>query len=56
MSIDVPKPIAAYFTADRYDAEALVRYFTEDAVVKNEGLRFFFTLKGDRIALLEIIP
>lgn len=37
MSIDLPKPIAAYFTADKGDSEAVVRCFTENAVVKDEG-------------------
>lgn len=37
MSIYLPGPIAAYFTADRQDAEALVRCFTDTAVVKDEG-------------------
>jgi hypothetical protein len=108
MSIDLPKPIAAYFSADKRDADAVVLCFTEDAVVKDEGqtysglpaikqwkaetsrkytytsdpfslqkkagetvvtsrltgnfagspvdLRFFLTLKGDKIASLKIIP
>jgi hypothetical protein len=107
-SLDLPKPIAAYFTADKGDGEAVSRCFTENAVVKDEGhthkgraaikawktdasakyqytceplaceekdgktvvtshlvgnfpgspvdLRFFFTLAGDKIELLEIIP
>jgi hypothetical protein len=37
MSIDLSKPIAAYFTADKGDSEAVVRCFTENAVVKDEG-------------------
>jgi len=37
MSIDLPKPITAYFTADKEDSEAVVRCFTENAVVKDEG-------------------
>jgi hypothetical protein len=36
MFIDLPKPIAAYFTADKGDSEAVVRCFTENAVVKDE--------------------
>src|SRR2546425_7762821 len=36
-SLDLPKPIAAYFTADKGDGEAVSRCFTEDAVVKDEG-------------------
>jgi hypothetical protein len=37
MSADLPDPIAAYFTADRADGEAVARCFTDDAVVKDEG-------------------
>lgn len=37
MPIDLPKPIAAYFTADKSDCEAVVRCFTEQAIVKDEG-------------------
>ena len=37
MFIDLPKPITAYFTADKGDSEAVVRCFTENAVVKDEG-------------------
>jgi len=37
MSINLPQPIAAYFTADRLDADALVQCFSEGAVVKDEG-------------------
>src|SRR5437762_12300745 len=36
-SLNLPKPIAAYFTADSGDGEAVSRCFTEDAVVKDEG-------------------
>jgi hypothetical protein len=36
-SFNLPKPIAAYFTADKGDGEALSRCFTENAVVKDEG-------------------
>ena len=36
-SLNLPKPIAAYFTADKGDGEAVSRCFTEDAVVKDEG-------------------
>src|SRR5437867_4673396 len=36
-SLDLQKPIAAYFTADKGDGEAVSRCFTEDAVVKDEG-------------------
>lgn len=37
MPIDLPKPISAYFAADKAGGEAVVRCFTEDAVVKDEG-------------------
>jgi hypothetical protein len=36
-SLDLPKPIAAYFDADRRDSETLAQCFTENAVVKDEG-------------------
>lgn len=37
MKLDLPKPIAAYFTADKQDSEAVSRCFTETAVVQDEG-------------------
>ena len=37
ISLNLPKPIAAYFTADKGDGDAVSRCFTEDAVVKDEG-------------------
>jgi ketosteroid isomerase-like protein len=37
MTLAMPQPVAAYFAADREDAEAVARCFTEDAVVKDEG-------------------
>jgi len=37
MSIELPRPIAAYFAADKRDSEAIARCFTENAVVKDEG-------------------
>lgn len=37
MPPDLPKPIAAYFSADRVDSEAVARCFTDNAVVKDEG-------------------
>jgi hypothetical protein len=37
MTLQVPKPVAAYFTADAQGAEALVQCFTENAVVKDDG-------------------
>jgi hypothetical protein len=33
----LPEPIAAYFEADRRDADAVTRCFTRQAVVKDEG-------------------
>jgi hypothetical protein len=35
--LDLPKPIAAYFEADKLDAETVSHCFTENAVVKDEG-------------------
>jgi hypothetical protein len=32
-----PNPIAAYFAADQHSADAIVRCFTTQAVVKDEG-------------------
>lgn len=37
MSLELPKPIAAYFTADRTDSAAFAQCFTDNAVVKDEG-------------------
>jgi len=37
MTISLPEPIAAYFAADRLNAEAVARCFTKEAVVKDEG-------------------
>lgn len=37
MNLNLPEPIAAYFDADRRDAEAVASCFTNDAVVKDEG-------------------
>jgi SnoaL-like domain len=37
MTLDLPKPIAAYFTADKGDTEAVAECFTENANVKDEG-------------------
>jgi len=36
-SLNLPKPIAAYFAADRGDGEAVSQCFTDNAVVKDEG-------------------
>jgi len=36
-SICLPRPIAAYFVADKADGEAVSQCFTENATVKDEG-------------------
>ena len=36
-SLSLPKPIAAYFTADSGDGEAVSQCFTGNAIVKDEG-------------------
>jgi hypothetical protein len=36
-SLNLPKPVAAYFDADKGDAEAVAQCFTENAVVTDEG-------------------
>ncbi len=36
-SLNLPKPIAAYFDTDKGDSETLSRCFNENAVVKDEG-------------------
>ena len=108
MPMDLPNPISKYYEADRRDSSAVSEYFTEDAVVRDEGntylgrgaihewktgsskrytytvepfaleevegktvvtahvvgnfpgspvdLRYFFGLRGDKIASLEIKP
>ena len=37
MTLSLPKPVAAYFTADKANGEAVSRCFSDDAVVKDEG-------------------
>jgi hypothetical protein len=37
MSLDLPTPIATYFSADKGDGEAVSRCFTEQAVVMDES-------------------
>lgn len=37
MTLKMPKPVAAYFAADRANGEAVSRCFAENAVVKDEG-------------------
>jgi hypothetical protein len=37
MNLNLPEPVAAYFTADTQDSEAVAQCFTDNAVVKDEG-------------------
>ena len=37
MVLELPIPIAAYFTAEQADGEGVSKCFTENAVVKDEG-------------------
>ncbi|MBV8468301.1 MAG: nuclear transport factor 2 family protein [Burkholderiaceae bacterium] len=37
MNINLPIPIAAYFSADKLDGETVSRCFTSDAIVMDEG-------------------
>lgn len=37
MTLELPEPIAAYFTADKGDSQAVALCFTDNAVVKDEG-------------------
>jgi len=37
MTLKLPPPIAAYFTADEGDGDAVAQCFTHKAVVKDEG-------------------
>jgi len=37
MTLDLPKPITAYFHADQGDCEAVALCFTENAIVKDDG-------------------
>lgn len=37
MTLRLPPAVAAYFTADKANGEAVARCFTDDAVVKDEG-------------------
>jgi len=36
-SLNLPKPVAAYFIADEVDGDAISQWFNENAVVKDEG-------------------
>lgn len=40
MTLDLPTPVASYFSADTSDSEAVAQCFTENAVVKDEGHTF----------------
>jgi hypothetical protein len=35
--LTLPEPIAAYFKADKHNGETIMRCFTEQAIVKDEG-------------------
>jgi hypothetical protein len=35
--LTLPEPIAAYFNADKHDAEAIAQCFTAQAIVQDEG-------------------
>jgi len=37
MTLNLPKPVAAYFATDKQDAEAVAQCFTETALVTDEG-------------------
>ena len=37
MTLDLPEPVAAYFTAGKGDSDAIAGCFTANAVVKDEG-------------------
>ena len=37
MPLDLPEPVAAYFTADKVNGQAIAQCFTDNAVVKDEG-------------------
>jgi len=37
MTLNLPNPVAAYFTADKADGEAVSRCLADHAVVKDEG-------------------
>jgi hypothetical protein len=43
MSVDLPKPIASYFAADKVDPEAVARCFAPDGTVKDEGRTYLGT-------------
>jgi len=37
MPLELPAAVAAYFSADKSDAEAVAQCFTDNAIVKDEG-------------------
>lgn len=37
MKLEIPKPIAAYFAADKAKSETISQSFTENATVRDEG-------------------
>src|SRR5713226_787320 len=37
MTLELPNPVAAFFTADKGNSEGVSQCFTENAVVKDEG-------------------
>jgi hypothetical protein len=37
MQLHLPNPIAAYFSADKGESVSVAQYFTDNAVVKDEG-------------------
>jgi hypothetical protein len=40
MTPHLPGPVAAYFSADNRDSEAVARCFTQNATVKDEGRKY----------------
>ena len=59
MTLNLPKPIAAYFAADTASGEAVARCFTEAAVVKDEGHTYrgraaIRTVEGGRLGQVPV--
>ena len=52
--VDLPAPVAAYFTTDAADAGGVARCFTGEFPGSPIKLRYRFTLAGDKVASLEI--
>ena len=40
MTLDLPRPVANYFSVEKSDSEAVAQCFTENAVVMDEGCTF----------------